>query len=271
MNKWKPTIKKPNMIDYLMNDKDEAKYVLRMIHNITTLRMEDIKPILYSGKLDKEIFEELSKKVSKLKPMKNKSEFSYESRWKVIREQIKDLNVKSYLDFGGGDCEMAEFVCGKLSPSAKCYCADIEDWAEKTYYPDDKLSTKILINPVTNNVHYPSNSIEVITSIHVLHHIKDIYTSLSEIHRILKKSGLLIIREHDCPNMKKKYLIDIQHLIWGVVMGGSSYDDFIDNYYGKYRNRKKWIDKISSHGMKLILDTKTKGVGNNFYMVFMKE
>ena len=113
----------------------------------------------------------------------------------------------------------------------------------------------------------------VIILFQTMHHMRDLESKLSDVVRLLKKDGFLFIREHDCGDETVAKLIDIEHVLYDVVLGGKAYPAL--NYFGTvYRSRDEWTTILEKHGLKLVeyLTATTGSNPTNYYnAVYVKE
>lgn len=212
--------------------------------------------------------------VKKLRSMKNKfntkaSEYKDKPRYYIIKKgfQLYNKKVTSYIDFGGGNCKAIEELNKKYN-LPECYCADIDEWVEDKKLKRSESNYKFL-NVSDGKIKLPDNSIDVISVFHVLHHIPNYMQSLTEITRVLKQNGILIIREHDNDNKSTSKLIDLEHFLWAVVNNNLNITEYTKTYYGKYFSEIK-IKNILNKDFKykLIFKTKPSGITKSFYHVY---
>lgn len=111
-------------------------------------------------------------------------------------------------------------------------------------------STKILEKidqsprtPVRPKIKFSSENENQLLSV-----INPIHDLLNEIFRILKKDGMVFLREHDCQSEYQVASIDLEHLVYDVVLEGKSYDETIKDYKAMYASKKTWDDLFTYHG-----------------------
>ena len=63
---------------------------------------------------------------------------------------------------------------------------------------------------------FSDDSFDLVTCFQTLHHVSDVGTTCSEIMRVLKPGGLLLIKEHNCDSEETRKLIEIEHLLWSI-------------------------------------------------------
>jgi len=127
---------------------------------------------------------------------------------------------------------------------------------------------------------FENGTFNVITCLMSLHHMKDIDRKLSEIGRVCKAGGLLIIREHDAPYENGRgasfhALLDVMHglycRVWPAIPEAES---FYASYYAHYRGRREWRHKIEQMGVWTWVDGTNgydgKNVGRFYYDVWKR-
>jgi ubiquinone/menaquinone biosynthesis C-methylase UbiE len=170
-----------------------------------------------------------------------------ESRWKMIKYEVPK-NVQGMLDYGGNVGDIA-YVIGrnKLQLSReKTIVVDINEWSGQKWTPRDDINF-IHFNSMNT---IPDNSVDLITSFHVMHHVEEHHLPkiVSELARILSPSGVFILYEHDCTNRFMVDLIDLIHMLYDVVMTQiMTYKEFAETHYAKYKSIKGWIKLFESH------------------------
>ncbi|MBW2020563.1 MAG: class I SAM-dependent methyltransferase [Deltaproteobacteria bacterium] len=99
---------------------------------------------------------------------------------------LKTATGQQYLDFGCGDAATLRQNLA-VRPDLNCFCIDIKDFSKD-------LPAEI---PFTlyDGMHIPfcSNTFDIITVNHVLEHVRDPKTTLSELKRIVKAGGHIFI------------------------------------------------------------------------------
>ena len=90
----------------------------------------------------------------------------------------------------------------------------------------------------------PDNCADLILCNFTLHHVKELDKMISEITRILKPDGYLIIQEHNNINNKQKELLDYMHIINYLLLVDCKNEDFeilyfrfINEYYSNYTSK----------------------------------
>ena len=232
--------KDSNNIRNVWHSKKYNNIIMSMINKLlkhTTITMNQFTELVNDEKSND------SKLVKHLQKLNKKEYIGYSEesdkyrafgKWKNIKYNIPK-NTKSILDFGGNVGNVA-YVLGheilKL-PKERIICVDIDEWAGKNWKPRDDITW---IH--TDNLEkIPTNSVDVITCFHVLHHIpNNLYKNiLSNLYRILSKNGVIVLYEHDGISKEWSYIIELEHMLYDVVLEKKiSYAKFIKTHYSKY-------------------------------------
>ena len=144
---------------------------------------------------------------------------NYNRKYKFLNSQIKkcilssyNKKIKNYLDVGCLDGNKTEMTGKYLGLKKKdIYCLNLE--SDKTFI-GGKQSKNIIFKTYNGIENFPleDNFFSLITYDSVLHHVENIDHVLKETHRILRKGGLLLVREHDARTDFDKMLCDISHI-----------------------------------------------------------
>lgn len=140
-----------------------------------------------------------------------------------------DLNNGNYLDIGCDTGDISESI-GKFLNIKNICGLDIKN--------NLKTNIEFKILDQNNIINYPDNYFSLITIFQVLHHIKPEYLDklYSEIIRVLKKQGYLIIRDHDFNNNSE--LIILEHKLYNnnfpEIYLLKSESDWIKYFSGKF-------------------------------------
>ena len=104
-------------------------------------------------------------------------------------EMIKNTLVnKSVLDFG---CGAGGFLRKSQRIASKVFGIELEERVRK--YWESEITIFKDVNSLKNKFDLKENSIDVITSFHVLEHLKDPMNILLELKEIVKQDGIIII------------------------------------------------------------------------------
>jgi 2-polyprenyl-3-methyl-5-hydroxy-6-metoxy-1,4-benzoquinol methylase len=167
------------------------------------------------------------------------SEINYKraySRWNVFNKYIKN-KINSYIDFGGGNGDMAYIIGKQILKLNKndVFVIDKESFVSTKWKPRDDIT-------FYENIDNVNKTVDLITSFHVLHHIENVETYVEKIINKLNKNGYLILYEHNVTDRLLFNLVDIQHQIYSIVFGNISYENYFKESYSNYRSTQQWIN-----------------------------
>ena len=172
------------------------------------------------------------------------------------------------LEIGCEDCfqikEIGRYL-GIVNEKEDTYnCLNIENWNDSGYGSKrDTCNFKIYDG---EHIPYRDDSFGVVIIFQTLHHVEfniDLY--VADIQRIIRKGGILIIREHNCEDPYFNKLIDIEHGLYGVVRDDNP--KYFDKYYGEYRSEKQWDEII---GMNKLYSLRIPTATNSYYAIYKK-
>lgn len=162
-------------------------------------------------------------------------------------ESPSDLNV---LDIGCAEGAITVMV-GKymnLDPKQVHGC-DIENITDDNPYQNQFTFTH-LSDPSSYHLPYENDSYEVVLALMSLHHIPNKRAMLTEIYRVLKPGGLLILREHHCISNGLSIVLDVIHGFYSMVWANPREMDSFDEYYARYTHSKTLTKMLAQHNLK---------------------
>jgi ubiquinone/menaquinone biosynthesis C-methylase UbiE len=174
-----------------------------------------------------------------------------------ISKKYMNKSSFAYLDYGGGEGGISKAIAEKLRLNKNnSFSLDVEDWygniTEKRY---QQYITYRTIKPFTA-LPFEDESINLITSLQVLHHIPNLDYYMNELVRILKPGGYLVVREHDCNSELVRRLIDVEHMLFECVLntGDQGNGRYLFEYKDSdnYKSIDEWISYISNNGLQLL-------------------
>ena len=193
-----------------------------------------------------------------------------QSRYNLVEDIIQKFYNKpniSILDIGTEDCSFIHLL--KKHGNSYAINVETEDFSS---YITDKSCVKFYDGI---NIPYDNNFMYIVTCTMVIHHMDNAAATLKDVYRVLKKGGLLIIKEHDSDNQYTEIIIDAVHFLYDMVLGPT----FNYGYYSNYkitRYTKEDITKLlTSIGFKNVpyVPERYKGIrgaARGYYDVFMK-
>lgn len=240
---------------------------------------------------DQKIYEELHKEHKKMKNKYDEKNVTFGQKKKaelygrIIGNVLNELEINfgskkiKYLDVGCEDFYIPTSI-GSVIGATEVDCINIEDWESKTYQieneglvaskniPGYNKDTKYQFTYYDGvNIPKKDNSIELCSSFMVLHHVLKLDELLDDIHRVIKKGGVFIIREHDSYDYVYSKYLDIIHYYYDLVVADKP-DNMID-YNTTYYTKQGLINKITNKGFKLLKVIPTK-YSDAYFAFFMK-
>jgi ubiquinone/menaquinone biosynthesis C-methylase UbiE len=169
-----------------------------------------------------------------------------------------------YLDIG---CNNGEITCLTGEGFGRVVGTDVED----TRSPITINNFEFHLAAADGTLPLADSSADVVTAIQVLHHVRDQDKMISEIHRVLKPGGILVLREQDLA-AGLKTLFDLEHLVYDCIKNNMPYDTFIANYYSNFRSADEWEDMLEKIGLKELVQIRedSRRFGRYYYAVYRK-
>lgn len=255
---------------YKKNPK-KFKKLLKSIYGIKHINTVDA--IIKNSKNDIEIYNQIKSKLYKPDP--------YAEPFNRGISRVKDLKpilnphrkFNFYIDIGCGDGEITTEIHKAYVNPQKGITLGID--YKNELFPDsgkgriDKRKKINLINYDGVNIPAKNNSVDLITCFQSLHHIPNKMNTIKEIARVVKKNGIVIIREHDAQTEDDKKYIDIQHILYGYLKDDNKY--ILNNYKAYYESLNSYVKKFKSLGFQCIYIKRNPfRVDKNGYLGFKK-
>jgi ubiquinone/menaquinone biosynthesis C-methylase UbiE len=216
---------------------------------------------------EKEMIEDLAIKQLEFGLVKDLySEELNEKRAKIIYSYVKNFlpkNVDSFLDFGGGTCDISYFL-GNMLGAKNIYCVDIEKWVNI----DWKRRDDVIFYLDTKKI--KTGSINVLLVSHTLHHIKDdeIKEIIKEFNRILADNGIIILHEHNSTEGFDE-LLDLQHILYDTVISQiNDYETYKKKFYSNYKSISEWNQLFNRFALLKII--KKKSYDRSYFAIYKK-
>lgn len=169
----------------------------------------------------------------------NKMNFSFE----LIKERVdffrgkKGMKIKKYCDIGCGDGIKTKLF-SEIMGAEIIHGTDIKTWGPYNERKNFTFDFRYIGEDGT--LDYKTSSFDLVTCFLTLHHIQNVERMIDEMHRIIKKTGILVIIEHDINNYFDELVVSIEHTFFSFFFDGDN--NYIQNpYYSKYYNKYEWI------------------------------
>jgi len=165
-------------------------------------------------------------------------------------KKSKKHKIADYLDIGCNNGLISVKFGNLLSLQPdNIYGVDIKNFTNQKIVPVSGFHFKYYDG---SKIPYPDENFDLVSFFMVLHHIPNLEFSLEEAHRVLKRGGYLLIKEHDAKNLETEWLITLEHIIYDIVDYHIDYQDFFSDYYQKLYSKDKMETIIQNKGFELI-------------------
>ena len=218
------------------------------------LHLQYLQPTIHSlikkgERNDKKMYDILQKKVND-ENSTVKSKFANYSLYKALSlaKFIKSQNLghlTSYLDIGTGDGMNPKIISSEMDIKDS-YCVDIEaPEFSFTFSGTCKYQTY-------DGMHLPyeDNKFDLITCFMVLHHVEHLNKLLSDIKRVMKNGGFLVIREHDS-HKKIEPLLNVEHDFYTYLVNEHSLTTF-GHEFRNFMSYPYLRNLLQSNGFQLV-------------------
>jgi ubiquinone/menaquinone biosynthesis C-methylase UbiE len=211
-----------------------------LFNNIFNQKMNDLDIINYiikNTEKSKILFNPKSKLIC--------NEWTYIIQYLVLiyKKLNKNVNNIKYLDIGCGSGNKTNKFANLLNIDYKnVYGADINNWGP---YNQKEYTHKFnFIQISEDKIDIKDDSIDLISCILMLHHVKNLDIFIKEIKKKLKKDGILLIIEHNNYDDYDNLILDVLHLLYGYLYDKNN----------RYLIKPDWAFYYNSYEWNYILD-----------------
>lgn len=204
---------------------------------------------------------------------RNRATDVFDLLMKIDHKSGLNTEFATYLDIGAGDCEITKHVADLLCINKKnVYAVDIKTWSNKENKSDD-FENYIYIDEPDEQSEFNigiDKKFDIITIFQSLHHMKNYKNVIKKLYNLISDNGIIIIREHDAINDETKILCHIEHLLYGILADGMSFNGFCEEYYGNYMSKKNMIYIFIQEGFKPLSSISKINPTRHYYQAFKK-
>ncbi len=183
---------------------------------------------------------------------------------------FKDLIINDYtkyLDFGGGIGDVSSSIAKNLKlKKENSFVTDIQNWLGKEH-TDEYIKYITYRYLKTNSLPFEKETFDLITCLQVLHHIPDKKYTISQLRKVIKSNGILIVREHDCRDVQDRTMIDIEHSLHAYAVDEQGIDYF-QNYHDNYMSKSELSTLMTEGGFEMVNTFPEKGITRYYYSVW---
>jgi len=171
-----------------------------------------------------------------------------------VEPSILNKNLK-VADIGGGNGNVLSHINEVVKGDKSNFtCVESKDWIE-TYKYDNPNVTYVFWD--NNTIDILDESCDVVFCMVSLHHMSNytLVNTLKELHRILKKDGILMIKEHDCNSNQTGNMILWEHHLYHLLDCAYDnrpfdYDIYYNNNIYNFKSKEDWQILIETHNFK---------------------
>ena len=169
------------------------------------------------------------------------------------------------LDIGGGDGTVVKLIGEKLNIDSKnLYSLEEADstWIEKYQFTND--INYLFWNNIDIQIDNDTDDkikFDIIICMVSLHHMNNqtINNLFLNINRLLKKDGLIILKEHDAISRDSMRIIDWEHHLYHIMKSPDDLDldsvhDYLNGFINNYKSKLAFDELFESNGYDEIIE-----------------
>ena len=228
------------------------------------------------GKLHDLVHNELFKSAEYLRANRNGEAFSREqNRTEQLTPILHEFlaarkgKIMSYLDVGCNEGNITAAIGTMLGAEKVCGC---DVFKARAQYSDFEFTLLDPSDPY--KLPYETGSQDVVTAFMSLHHIEQVERTLSEIRRVLRDDGILLIREHDCDPAELSLLLDLMHGFYAMVWANPPEMPDFSVHYSCYRTHSEVTALLQAPAdaplFKSVYQGDARGAWRYYYAIFVK-
>lgn len=280
---------KPSEFKTVFSDTEWSDKFYRFLQVIFHLYPEDkfhhlIKKMSSEKQTDEEIYKAIQADLPKIKPFLSEFTFALPALKKQKKEmsrQVLELlenktSINGYLEIGSTGRYISDlrkhiklsgtvYLTNDIIPGNSP--ADIMERGQLS-----KIGTFIPLNDYEPITQIPDESLDLITCHIGLHHCPNekIDGYMKSLHRILRKDGLFIMRDHDVKSPEMANFVSLVHTVFNLGLNETWEKDFSE--FKSFKSVDEWSAIISpygfrNHGKRILQD---KDPSDNTLMAFSK-
>lgn len=254
----------------MINDKLDI-LIDKICRFMTTNTKKQIK-----GLIKKNNYDEISKLISadaallKLKPDETRQDFITSKIFNYLTDEGLIHDDFRIVDIGGGNGNVLSGLYKSIKESNKdnFICVEtLTDWNETYAFDNRDLTYKFWDNDM---IDIEDRSVDVVMCMVSLHHMNDdtLQHVFTNIRRILRKNGILMIKEHDCSSKEVLELILWEHHLYHML--DCAYknerintEEYLATSINNFKSKLDWHTLLSEYNMTLV-DRKNRFLEGNY-------
>lgn len=152
-----------------------------------------------------------------------------EDLFHVLESINNKYSITSYLDIGCNNGSITVPFGEKLSlDSNHIHGIDVVNFGAQTIKPFEGFDYKQYDG---YNIPFEDESFDLLTCLMVLHHVERPADLIKEFNRVMRKSSIIIIKEHNSYDPLLDNLIELEHMLYETIERNVSYEKFKEDYY----------------------------------------
>lgn len=185
---------------------------------------------------------------------------------KYITENIDIMptNDLKIIDIGGGNGNVLREINSTLKTKYNVetmpnnfICVETQsDWVENYEFDNESIKYCFWDN---NSIPIESNTADIVLCMVSLHHMSNetIQATLSEINRILKPGGYILMKEHDASSRTVTRFIEWEHYLYHILDKGYTRnfinpDEYISQNIDNFKSKNTWQRLFEENNFKYI-------------------
>jgi ubiquinone/menaquinone biosynthesis C-methylase UbiE len=171
-------------------------------------------------------------------------------RYAELISEFAPLKGK-HLELGCGDWQIPQAIAN-LGFEEVIGCDFFSDEYLSEYQKKLTAKNAQLVRYDGQKIPYPDNYFDTVSSLCVMEHIVDVEEMLTQMHRVLKPKGILIVK---CPNWSgiNNPIRAMQYLLTRRTARYWQYESFIDAFFGVFRSIGWYLEALLSSKPKWIM------------------
>jgi ubiquinone/menaquinone biosynthesis C-methylase UbiE len=201
------------------------------------------------------------------------------SRVDDLLRVLPDMKVENFLDVGCSEGKITTAVAKRLGlhQNGTFACDVVVPDYSRTLTGNDTLEGKATFRVCSQEkIPFGDNSMDLVSTFMSAHHFTNPVKMFHEIRRVLRKDGVLIMREHNAENINDVIFFDFVHLIHITIQFNEmTPEEFFTEFshpgkHASYKTKKLWTKIISSLGFEVCRDYNSTDMMKSFYVSFRK-
>jgi ubiquinone/menaquinone biosynthesis C-methylase UbiE len=169
--------------------------------------------------------------------------------------------VNDYLDVGCSEGKITRAVTKQFNLDKEHSFA-----CDTMYQKDDNDFTFTKSTDVS--LPFQDDTFDFVTLFMSVHHFSNPERMLPEIRRVMKKTGIIVLRDHNVVADGEKLFLDIVHCIYACVVGDEINPEECNKKYATYRSAEELLSMFNSFGFECVKVYQKNDMFGSFYALF---